>query len=877
MSRLWRKWLFAIRRKQFERDLEDEMRVHLEMKAEASGATEDARYAARRQFGNTMLLRETSREMWGWVWLETLVQDLRYGARMLRKNPGFTFVATATLALGIAVNSSIFSVISGWLLKKPVVADPDRAVAVVATNPARGLERGQIPAVDFLAWRRANHVFADLAAADPYHDYSLTGAGEPERLTGMRVTANYFRMLGVSAFLGRTFLPGEDQPGRDHVVLLTYGLWQRRFASDPNIIGKTVALDGEKYVVIGVTPPSFRQVAFLPRLWTPLVLASEDPGPNARDARSFILFGRLKSGIDLQRARAELSTLAHRAEQSYPASEKGWGANVLTIQEYGIEEDVIRPGLVLLMAAVVLVLMIACANIANLLLARAAKRQQEMAIRTALGAGRMRVIRQLLVESLLIALIGGSAGLVAAYWAIPVLRGSLNFNEYVGLIAPDIKLDQRVLAFTSLISMAAALVFGLAPAIRVSASDPQSTLRQGGRTGDLRRGWGRNVLVGAEIALAMLLVTGTGLIIKATAEDLGGDYGFDPKRVLAAAVSLTDARYHEPARRYAFFQSVGEKLGAMPGVEAASVANAVPFNAERRTFSIQGQPAVVAAERPRARYFAASPGYFRVLSMPMVRGRTFHESDNATAPRVAVVNRIFAERFFPGQNPLGRYIRIDHDEPGWSEIVGVVGNIKSSYGPKEEDAQVYEPYLQVPMEPEMWLTVRTAGDPNLLGRALRSAVWSVDPDQPIASVRTLSRIIDDQQGGDYLFDTLLAIFGAMALVLAAVGIYGVVAYAVAQRTHEIGIRMALGAQRGDVLRSVMGKGMLLAIVSTAVGLVAAASLPKLLAAMLEHFRVHGLTIFLSVPVLLLLVVLIAIYIPASRAARVDPMEALRYE
>jgi len=487
------------------------------------------------------------------------------------------------------------------------------------------------------------------------------------------------------------------------------------------------------------------------------------------------------------------------------------------------------------------------------------------------------VIRQLLVESLLIALIGGCAGLVVAYLCIPVLRSMIGFNDYVSEIARDIQLDSRVLAFTSLISMGAALLFGLAPAMRVSAADPQNTLRKGGRTGDLSRGRGRNVLVGGEIALAMVLVTGAGLIIKATAEELSADFGFDPKHVLIAAVSLTDARYREPARRYAFFQNVVEKLGALPVVEAAGITNAVPFTAERRSFSIQGQPEVPAAERPKARYFLVSPGHFRVLSIPLLRGRPFRETDTAQAPRAAIVNRVFAERFFPGHNPLGHRIRVDHDAPGWSEIVGVVGNIKSFYGPKEEDAQVYEPYLQVPTEPEMWLTLSATGDSNLPARALRSAVWSVDPDQPIASVRTISRLIDEQQAGDYVFDALLGIFGAMAMVLAAVGIYGVVAYAVAQRTHEIGIRMALGASRGDVLRSVICKGMLLALGSAAVGVILAAPLPKLLESVLQPFQVHGLGILIGVPPLLLLVVLIAIYIPASRAARVDPMEALRYE
>ncbi len=881
MKKSWRRLLFAMRRSERSQDLGEEISQHIEIKTrkliDAGLAPDEARYRAQREFGNTMLVSEASRDMWRWVWLETLVQDLRYGARMLRKNPGFTFVTTATLALGIAINSSIFSLISAWWLKKPAVAEPDRVVAVVATNPARVVERGRSSAVDFLAWRTANHVFADLAAADPYHDFSLTGSGEPERLTGMRVTANYFGMLGVPAFLGRTFLPGEDQGGRDRVVILTHGLWQRRFASDPNIIRKTVALDGEKYLVIGVMPASFRQMAYLPRLWTPLVLASENPAANARDTRSLLLFGRLKSGVDLPRARAEMIALAHRAEQSYPASEKGWSVNVMTLQEYGIEEDQIRAGLTLLMTAVVLVLVIACANIANLLLARAAKRQHEIAIRTAIGAGRMRVIRQLLVESLLIALIGGCAGLVGAYWSIPVLRSMISYNDYVVEMAREITLDQRVLVFTCLASIGAALLFGLAPAIRVSSADPQSTLRQGGRTGDLRRAWGRNVLVGGEIALAMVLVTGAGLIIKATAEEVSGDFGFDPKRVLTAAVSLTGVRYQEPARRYSFFQTVVEKLGALPGVQAAGVTSAVPFNVEKRTFSIHGQPAALAAERPKARYFAVSPGQFDVLTIPLVQGRAFRTSDGPGAARVAIVNRVFAEHFFQGQSPLGHYIRIDHDAPGWSEIVGIVGNIKMFYGPKEEDAQVYEPYLQVPTDPEMWLAVRASGDPNRLAAAMRSAVWSVDPDQPIANVGTVSAIIDHQQGGDYSFDSLLAVFGVMALVLAAVGIYGVVSYAVAQRTHEIGIRVALGAHRGDVLRSVIGPGMLLALVSAGVGLVAAAPLPKIFAAIFQGYRVHGLAIFICVPVVLLLVVLAAIYIPASRAARVDPLEALRYE
>jgi len=876
MSKLFRRLVFLIRRDKFDRDLADEMRFHLEMKARAEGGTSNARYAAQRQFGNALLLREQSRDQWGW----TLAQDLRYGARMLRKNPGFAFVAAATLALGIAVNSTIFSIFSGWLLKKPPVPDPDHLVVVVSTNTAQVVERGRTSAVDFLAWRDAARALTGLTAVDPYHDFSLTGGGEPERVSGTRVSANYFQTLGVQPLLGRTFLAGEDQPGRDHVAVLSHELWERRFASDPGVVGKEIALDAEKYVVIGVMPASFRQVEFLPRLWTPLVLPAQAQDANARDARELVLLGRLASGSSLDRARAEAVLLARRAEQNYPASEKGWSANVMTLQEYAIQQDHIRVALTMLMVAVVLVLLIACANIANLLLARAAKRQQEISIRIAIGAGRMRVVRQLFVESLLLAAIGGSAGLVLASWAIRALRSMLDFNEYVRAAAGSVVLDERVVAFTGLVSIGAVLLFGLAPAIRVSSADPQTTLRQGGRMGDLSRGWGRNVLVGSQIALAMLLVIGAGLIIKATAEDLGGDFGFDPKRVLTAGISLTSVRYREPARRAVFFERVEDNLRGVTGAEAVALADSAPFNAGKNTFSIQGVPVVPAAERPKARYFAVSPGYFSVLGIQLAQGRAFRVFDNAAAPHVVIVNRAFAEHFFPGHGALGRYIRIDHDPSGaaaWSEIVGVIGDIKLSYNPKGEDAQMFEPYLQAPPQNEMQVMLRAAGDVNALAPALRAAAWSVDPDQPIARALTVSRLIDEQQGGDYVFDVLLAIFGLMALVLAAVGIYGVISYAVAQRTHEIGIRMALGAHRSDVLRSVLGKGMLLAVVSATVGIVAAAPLPQLFTATLQGYRVHSLPIFVGVPLLLLLVTFAAIYLPARRAARVDPMIALRYE
>jgi putative ABC transport system permease protein len=885
MNRLWSKLCFVFRRERFDRDLAEEIQQHVERKAaklmESGVAPDDAHSAAQRQFGNALSLRERSCDLWTWVWLETLVQDVRYGARMLRKNPGFASVAVLTLALGIAVNTTIFSVISGWLLKPPPVPHPDRVVMVVSTNAARALDLGQVSAADFRMWRAESHAFTDLAAVDPDTDFTLTGGGEPEHLDGLRVSANYFDVLGVRPMLGRGFLPGEEQPGRDHVMVLSYGLWQRRFAADRNVIGKTVTLNGESYVVTGVMPVEFRLYTFHEQMWMPLVLHATELAPKARDERSLVVYGRLKSGIGIEQARAEMAALAVHAERSYPASEKGWGANVMTLQQYTIERMHIRAGLSILMAAVVMVLLIACANIANLLLARGAAREQEIAVRIAMGAGRMRVTRQLLVESLLIAALGGGAGLLLAFWGVNVLRGMLTFNPYVASLSADVAVDYRVLMFTCLASVGAALLFGLAPAIRVSASDPQNTLRQGGRTGNLRRGWGRNILVGAQIALAMLLAIGASLMVQATSEEMGGDYGYDPGRVAVVELSLSGPRYQDASRRMAFAGEVLEKLQAVPGVEAvAAAAYGIPFDSGKTTFRIQGHPTLPAADRPKARYFGVTPDYFRVLGVALMQGRNFSVSDAGNAPPVAIINRAFAQRYFAGQQPIGRHISVDRDQDGppvWHEIVGVVPDIRASFGARrEEDPQIYEPYLESPAAGVKCL-VRVARNPSTLGPALRRAVWSVDADQPIGDIATIAARVTRMDTGDFIADGLLVLFGAMAMVLAAIGIYGVIAYAVAQRTHEIGIRMALGARRSNVLVMIVSRGMLLAVVSAGIGLAAASALPGLFASMFEGWRVHPAAIFTIVPLVLLSAVLLAICIPAWRAARVHPMEALRYE
>jgi predicted permease len=869
-----------------ESELEKELCFHLEQQAEENRtrgmSSDEASHAARRRLGGVTQIEEECRDVRRVNLLDNLVQDGRYGMRMLGKNRMFTLIATLTLALGISINSTIFSLVSGWLLKKPVVADPDRVVAVLRANAKKHLDREWVPASTFLAWRQENHVFEKMTTTNPGEAFSLTGTPEPERLSGIRVSSQYFDVLGVKPLLGRTFLPGEDQAGRDHVVVLSHALWQRRFAADRQVIGKTTLLNGEKYLVIGVMPAGFRLKLFSTQLWVPLVFHPEELAPRPRNVGYYLVFARLKARVGLDEAHAEMDALAKRREQNEPASEKGWTTHVLTLQEFYIRWEGIRGGIALLMTAVALVLLIACVNVANLLLARGSSRQQEIAIRLALGAGRSRVIRQLLVESLLIAMLGGSAGLVFAYWGIDLLRGALQFNEDIKLLAGDVVMDHSVLVFAVLISMGTAILFGLGPAIRASANDPQSALRQGGRGGNLRRGRGRNALVCAEIALAVLLVIGAGLVTQATANELGGDYGYDPARVLTADLVLTNSRYRDPMRRVTLVRNVVDKLEALPGVETAGATSGLPFDAGKNTFTIRGKTILPAADRASARYFAVTPEYFRALGVPLAQGRAFRQSDTSRAPAVAMINQAFARRFFPGEQTIGRYIGIDTGDesavPVWREIVGIVPDIKAQFSdPKEEDPQVYEPYLQAAPTGDLKFVVRAAGDPNALAPSLRAAIWSVDKDQPIGEIATVARRVREIQGGDVVVETLLVIFGAMALVLAGIGIYGVIAYAVAQRTHEIGIRMALGAQRAAVVRSVVMQGMLLAVVGAALGLAPSLALPKVFSALFQGWRVDGVPIFVGVPVLVLLVTLVAVLVPAVRAVRVDPMEALRHE
>ncbi len=725
---MWLKRLLSRRR--LYGDLSEEIREHLEEKTEelvAGGMSrKGAEYAARREFGNIRLTEEDSRTVWQWPSIEDFFMDVRYGARMLRKNPGFAAVAIVTLALGIAVNTTIFSAVNGWMLRPPTIKDPGRVVVILSTDPAKGgygWDQNPVSVPDFVAWREQSQAFEDMVASRG-SDFALTGGTEPEWCDGARVSANYFQVLGVSATLGRTFLPGEDQPGRAQVAILSHELWQRRFGSNPKVIGEAVRLDGDSYEIVGVMPKGYRLGYYGPQLWTPLVFSPESILPAAREDHSLAVTARLKSGVSVETAKAEIAGLAQRSEQTYPGTSKGWGATAWPIQKYLADE--FKYAMRIQMGAVIFVMLIACFNIASLQLTRAAARQREIAMRAALGAGRFRLVRQLLVESLLIALAGGGVGLLLAWWGVNLLRSALNWTDYVRSMALEVTIDQTVLAFTLGASVCAAILFGLAPALHGTVLDLHSTLKEGGRASSQSRARNRahTVLVIAEIALALPLLVGAGIFALDFLYKAYGGYGVDPNQVLTANLSLSSARYKEPSKQADFFKDVIQHLDALPGVISASATDKlVPGEPERVvTFSIAGQPALLRAERERADYFTIGTDYFRTLRIPLIRGRSFLSTDNAQAPPVAVVDQAFVRRFFPNEEAVGKRLRLDtgpSDRSDWSEIVGVVGDVKDWQ--EDREGKVYEPYVQRPSS-AMTLVVRTNPDPAAFAPMLRGAV-----------------------------------------------------------------------------------------------------------------------------------------------------------
>jgi putative ABC transport system permease protein len=881
MKSLWRRALMLLRRKQFDRDLDEEMRLHLELREQEQmekGITPDeAYYAAQRQFGNSLLLQERSRDMWGWNGIEQLLQDVRYGVRMLVKNPGFTAVAVIALALGIGANTAIFSVVNAVLLRPLPYQDSDRLVVILhgGTDP--------VAPANFLDWRKQNHVFQSMGAAE-YWAPNLTAVERPEQIWALRLTSDIFPLLGVQPLLGRAFVPGEDQPGKEHEVVLSYGSWQKRFGGDASVIGRSMTLDGEAYTIIGVMPREFKFAPFWAtkaELWAPLALGDR---ATRRNGNSLRIFARLGSGVTLAQASAEMATITARLNKEYPGTNKDVVVRSLKDKVVG---DV-RPALLILLGAVGFVLLIACANVAHMLLARAAARQKEIAVRTALGARRWRVIRQFLTESILLAILGGGAGLLLALGGIRVLvalsPAGIPRVETVGL-------DGRVLAFMLVVSVLTGIAFGLFPALQASAVSLNDSLKEGGRgsTESIRRNRLRSLLVASEFALALVLVIGAGLMIRSLFALQSIDPGFNPQHLLSMMVRAGGSKAGEPGHRAAFFQQLLEHVRALPGVQSAGFINHLPLAGDvwGYPFWVQGRPIPPPGEGMNAVYRVVMPGYFRAMEIPILRGRDVTDADQMNAPGVVVINEALANRVWPGEDPIGKHITLEdpNKTPNWLTVVGVSKNAKQNEWAAPSYFEVYIPFLQNhefqesprPMWAYLTLVARSTGDPASLVPAIESEVRSLDSNVAVSQVQTMDQVVADSTAQPRFYLLLLATFAAVALVLAAVGIYGVMSYSVSRRTHEIGIRMALGAERRDVLRLVVGQGMLLALAGAAVGLLGALGLTRLMASLLYGVQPYDPATFLVVSIVLCLVALAANYVPARRATKIDPMVALRYE
>jgi putative ABC transport system permease protein len=802
--------------------------------------------------------------------MTNLLQDLRFAVRMMRKRPGFTAVVVLTLALGIGANTAIFSVVNAVLLKSLPYRNADRLVWV-AGNIRGGTSRASVSPPDYLDYRAQNTVFEEFATSTsvPF-PVNLTGAGEPERLTGSLVTANYFRAFGVEPALGRVFDAEEERAAPAPVAVLSDGFWKRRLGGDPSVVGKTLTLDGKAVTVVGVAPPSFQYPAGT-ELWLPLDF--DQPDMKIRPAHFLRPIGLLKPGVTIEQARAETDLIAGRLEEQYPDSNKGWSLTLVPLQEQVVGG--VRTSLWVLLGAVGFVLLIACANVSNLTLARAAGRHRELALRTALGASRWRVVRQQLTESLLLGVAGGGLGLLLAVWGVDALTalgaGDIPRTREIGV-------DGRVLAFTAALSVLTGLAFGLLPALRASRPNLNEVLKDAGRgTSGPRRGRVRAALVVSEIALALTLLVGAGLLVKSFVGLLRVNPGFDPAHVLTLRIDLARARYAKPGQAAAFFGELQRRVAALPGVEAAGMVSELPLSGQPNDlyFYVAGRPPQTAEQKVTADFRRVNHDYFRAMRIPLLRGRTFTEQEVTSDAKVLVINETLAREFFPDEDPLGKRLVTGMGAPEEFEIVGVVADVRHRSLEGDVYQMMYLPSLRVGRTN---LVVRTSSpDPLTLANAVRGEVAAIDRDQPVSAVMTMEEVVSGSVAQQRFRTLLLAAFAAVALLLAGVGIYGVISYSVTHRTHEIGIRMALGAGAADILKMVVGQGMALALAGVVVGLLAALALTRVLSSLLFGVTATDAVTFAAVSLLIAAVALLACLIPARRATKVDPMIALRYE
>ena len=812
--------------------------------------------------------------------MQNLLQDLRYGFRTLLKHRSFTFIAVFTLALGIGANTAMFSVVNAVLLRPLPYNDPDRLVTIWEESPDRGLYQMPVSFANLRDWVDQNQTFEQISAYT-FTNLNLTGAGEPARLLAIRSSANLFSLVGATPLLGRVFLPDEDDERAGRVVILGHAVWQSRFNSDPGILGKSLTLNNQNYTVVGVMPASFQfpvGFGYLGKvindpieLYVPLAPAS---GELRRGNYSFFAIGRLKSGVSIDQARAEMTGIERRLEQQYPDGNSGIGVSLILTQEQTVKE--IRPALLVLLGAVVFMLLIACANIANLLLARAAARQKEIAIRTALGSSGLRIVRLLLTESLMLSLAGGCLGLLLAYWGTDALLA----------LAPDniprlneVGVDARVFGFTLAVSLITGLLFGLVPAIHAAKPNLNEGLKEGskGSMGSPAGKRTRSVLVAVEVALSLVLLIGAGLMIKSFVRLQQTHLGFNPDQVLTVNLTLSSSRYPEERQQSAFFQQALERIQSLTGVQSAGATTALPLtlSVSGSDFRIEGRPEPEAGKEMIINTSSVSPGYFGTLGISLMKGRDFSERDNSDAPPAAIINNDLARIYFPGEDPIARRITFDDGE-SWISIVGVVADTKRIGLDTSAKPEVYFPYLQAP-SPSMSLVVRTATDPLSLAGAVKNQIQTIDKDLPLGESKTMQQVLSESNSGRRFNLVLLTAFATVALILAMVGIYGVMSYGVTQRTHEIGIRVAIGAQSRDVFRMVVKEGMILAVIGVGFGLAGAFALTRLMATMLFAVEPTDPATFITIAVLLTVVTLVACYIPGRKATKVDPLVALRHE
>jgi putative ABC transport system permease protein len=861
-----------LRKNRIEQEMDDEMRFHLLMRTreniERGMRPDEAEREARRRFSNVGRIKDLARDIKGGGFMETLLQDLRYGARMLMKSPGFTLIAVVTLALGIGANTAIFSVVNATLIRALPYHNPNRMIVLSAVLTGGGRDLMSIEEMrEFQARAQSLEDLTGIIS----QSVNLTGGERPDRVRGAYVTANFFQVFNLKPVTGRTFAPGEDRPGVEKVVVVNEKIWRERLGGDPNLTGKKLILNGEPFSVIGVAPPGFRQPQDADvEVW---MGAAAYPGNTAqRDFRFLFGIGHLKPGVDLEQSQAEMNTIANQLALVYPGENTGRGAKVDYLHE--IMVGGLRRMLYLLFATVGMILLIACANLANLLLARGLSRQREMAVRAALGANKWRLIRHLLTEASLLSLAGGGLGLLLAQWGLEALQ-KLPQNFVRG---EDVKVDTSVLLFTLAVAVVTDCLFGLAPAIQLSRPELNTMLKEGGRGGGGAK-WNRvrSAFVVAQVALSLLLLLGGGLLIRSFDKLLRVDPGFKPENLLTLEYRLPRNKYQRSEAQWNFHRQVIERIRDVPGVKSVSLVRGLPFSGNG------GSAGIILPDRevppkdraPVVRFDTAMGNYFETMGIPLIKGRLFNEQDRLDTPRVFLINQTMARRFWPDQDPIGKQIKTNEDGVTGA-VIGVVGDAKHYWLEEEPQPQMYEPYSQ---SPGIFATVvvRTTVEPMSLAEPVRQAVWEVDSDQPMWEVRTVESLIDQSLADRRFLMVLMGVFAALALALTVIGLYGVMSYAVSQRTQEIGVRIALGAGARNIHRMVLRQGMTLVSIGVAIGLAASWLLTRLMANLLFGVSATDLMTFGSISSLLTIVALLACWIPARRATKVDPMVALRAE